>query len=251
MDLKWRQQISTATISATQLAGWVMRVFRSRKKEVILTLYKTLVRPKLEYGCVVWHPHLISDIAKLESVQRTMTSRIQDMQNYNYWERLEQLDLFSMQRRRERYICIMMFKFYSGILPNNLNLIFYESSRFGPKCRRKPLISRNHKINTIRCSSFSDIGASLFNALPKSVKTATTVASFKSRIDKMFKTLPDQPPVPGYMRRNDNSIVDWLLQKSGPSWRTTHIDLENADDEMILREEVEQPGLPQPALQRS
>ena len=119
IDLKWRQQIATATTSATQLAGWALRVFRSRTKEVILTLFKALIRPKLEYGCVVWHPHLISDIAKLESVQRTLTSRIEHMENYNYWERLEKLDLFSMQRRRQRYICI-------NITPKNINLSLYE-----------------------------------------------------------------------------------------------------------------------------
>ena len=169
------------------------------------------------------------------------------MQTYNYWERLAKLDLFSMQRRRERYICIMMFKLYRCILPNNLQLKFYESSRNGPKCRRKTLISRNHKINTICCSSFSDIGASLFNSLPKSVKAATTVASFKSRLDKVLKALPDQPPVPGYIRRNDNSIVDWLVLETTSSLRTTHSYLES-DDEMILLEAVEQPGLTQPTL---
>ena len=139
MDLKWRQQIATATASATQLAGWAMRVFKSRNKEVMLTLYKSLIRPKLEYGCVVWHPHLIDDIEKLESVQRTMTSRIEDMERYNYWERLEKLGLYSMQRRRERYICLMMFNIYTGRLQNNLNLCFYETPRHGPKCRRNTL----------------------------------------------------------------------------------------------------------------
>ena len=224
-----------------------MRVFRSRKKEVVLTLYKSLIRPKLEYGCVVWHPHLISDISTLESVQRTMTSRIENMERYNYWERLEILDLYSMQRRRERYICMMMFNIYSGRLHNNLNLCFHETSRYGPKCRRKTLISRNHRINTIRCSSFSDVGASLFNALPKSVKSAESVASFKSRLDKVLKTVPDQPPVPGYVRRNNNSIVDWLSNRSSSSLETTHMHT----DETLLLEAVEQPGLPQPTLQRS
>ena len=251
MDLKWRQQIATATASATQLAGWAMRVFRSRTKEVVLTLYKALIRPKLEYGCVVWHPHLISDIATLESVQRTMTSRIEHMERLNYWERLDKLNLFSMQRRRERYICMMMFNIYSGRLHNNLNLCFYETSRYGPKCRRKTLTARNHRINTIRCSSFSDIGASLFNALPKNVKSAETVASFKSRLDKLLKTLPDQPPVPGYVRMNNNSIVDWLSQWSSSSLDTTCSYLMNADDETLQSEVVEQPGLPQPTLQRA
>ena len=155
MDLKWRQQIATATASATQLAGWALRVFRSREKEVVLTLYKSLIRPKLEYGCVVWHPHLISDIAHLESVQRTMTYRIENMEKYNYWERLEILDLYSMQRRRERYICMMMFNIYSGRLHNNLNLCFYNTPRHGVKCRRKTLTSRKQSINTIRCSAFA------------------------------------------------------------------------------------------------
>ena len=251
VDLKWRQQIATATTSATQLAGWALRVFRSRTKEVILTLFKALIRPKLEYGCVVWHPHLISDIAKLESVQRTLTSRIEHMENYNYWERLEKLDLFSMQRRRERYICIMMFKIYRDILPNNINLSFYESSRYGPKCKLKTLISRNSKINTLRCNSFSDIGAKLFNAIPKNTKAAKSVASFKSRLDKTLRSLPDQPPVPGYMRRNDNSIIDWLSQESGSSLGTTHTQQQNADDEITLLEEVEQPGLTQPTPRTS
>ena len=245
MDLKWRQQIATATTSATQLAGWALRVFKSRTKEVILTIYKALIRPKLEYGCVVWHPHLIGDIAKLESIQRTLTTRIEKMEDFNYWERLEQLNLFSMQRRRERYICIMMFKIYHGFVPNNLKLSFYNSSRYGPKCRRKTLISKNHRINTIRCSSFSDIGASLFNALPTSVKLAKTVAAFKSRLDKLLRSLPDQPPVPGYSRMNDNSIVDWLKLESGSSHS-----YQDDNDETALHEEVEQLQLTQPTPAR-
>ena len=239
-DLKWSQQIATATASAAQLVGWIMRVFQSRTKEVVLMLHKSLVRPKVEYGCVVWHPHLISDIAKLESVQRTITARIEGMEQYNYWERLQHLGLYSLQRRRERYLCIHMFKIYSGILPNNLELSFYESYRHGPKCRRKTLIAQNSKINTIRCNSFSDVGATLFNVLPKQIKAAKTVESFKSRLDKMFRSLPDCPPIQGYVRRNNNSIRDWLLTESTSSWRM----MEHDDD---LNEVVEQQSLTQPA----
>ena len=240
------QQVATATISATQLAGWTMRVFQSRTKELVLTLLKALIRPKLEYGCVVWHPHLIGDIAKIESVQRTITSRIENMEKYNYWERLQQLNLYSLQRRRERYICIHMYKIYSGILPNDLELSFYDSSRHGPKCRRKRLISRNARINTIRCSSFSDVGPSLFNVLPKKIKLANSVAAFKSRLDTLFKRLPDCPPVPGYVRQNNNSIKDWLSNESSSSWRITDSYQEDGDDDTDLDDVVEQPGLPQP-----
>ena len=165
------------------------------------------------------------------------------MEKYNYWERLEILDLYSMQRRRERYICMMMFNIYSGRLHNNLNLRFYNTPRHGVKCRRKTLTSRKQSINTIRCSAFADIGASLFNILPNSVKSAKTVGTFKSRLDKFLKLIPDQPPVPGYVRMNNNSIVDWMPHRSSSS-----LDLVLEDDETLLLEAVEQPGLPQPTL---
>ena len=75
-ELKFNQQIDTCTTSASQIAGWTLRVFHSRSKEVMLVLYKALIRPKLEYGCMVFHPQQIGEISKLESVQRTFTHRI-------------------------------------------------------------------------------------------------------------------------------------------------------------------------------
>ena len=36
----------------------------------MIRLYLTLVRPVLEYGAEVWHPHLIKDIQALENVQK-------------------------------------------------------------------------------------------------------------------------------------------------------------------------------------
>ena len=82
-NLKWGQQIAAITASARQLAGWVLRVFKTRTKEVMLLLYKALIRPKLEYGCVVFHPHQIGDIAKLEEVQRTVTHRTEKKEKHN------------------------------------------------------------------------------------------------------------------------------------------------------------------------
>ena len=244
-DLKWSYHIATITTSATQLAGWVMRVFKNRTKEVILTLYKSLIRPKLEYGCVVWNPHLISDIAKLEAVQRTITFKIENMSNYNYWERLKHLDLYSMQRRRERYICIHMYKIFTGLLPNNINLSFYETYRHGPRCRRKKLTSKYHSVNTLRTSSFSDVGASLFNILPRKLKAAKTLETFKAKLDILLRSLPDCPPIQGYVRQNTNSIKDWLQHEQTSSWRNTSQDSAEEDEQLIG--EVVQRRLTQPA----
>ncbi|XP_076057329.1 uncharacterized protein LOC143034869 [Oratosquilla oratoria] len=64
-----------------------------RNKEYMLTLWKTLVLPKPVCCCQLWSSHKEGDIAKLEAVQRTFTSRIEGMQGLNYWERLKELRL--------------------------------------------------------------------------------------------------------------------------------------------------------------
>ena len=244
-DLKFSQHIATVTASARQLTGWVLRVFRNRTKEVMLILYKTLIRPKLEYGCVVFNPQQIGDIAKLEEVQRTLTHKIENMDSLNYWERLKKLELYSAQRRRERYICIQMFKIYRGLLQNDMNLVFYESTRHGPKCRRNKLIAKKASINTTRCNSFSDVGATLFNILPPQIKQANTLPTFKQKLDRLFHVIPDCPPIPGYARQNNNSIRDWLCHESASAWR---IPEEPYVDDEASQPEVVEPSLVQPAL---
>ena len=67
-------------------------------------------------------------------------SKIQSCKHldYNYHERLQHLQhlgLFSLQRRRERYIIIHMWKVLHGLSPNDLNITFGESGRLGIKAK--------------------------------------------------------------------------------------------------------------------
>ena len=167
---------------------------------------------------MVFNPHQIGEISKLEAVQRNFTHRIENMDTLNYWERLQTLGLYSLQRRRERFLCVQMFKIYKELIPNNLQLEFYETSRHGPKCKRRKLISKSARVNSLRCNSFSDVGAKLFNILPKQLKESPTKDIFKRKLDKMLSKLPDRPPIPGYVGHNDNNIWDWLApRESRPS----------------------------------
>ena len=79
-----------------------------RSKDIMLTLYKSMVRSQLEYCSPLWNPAKISSIQELESVQKVFTSKISGMTELNYWDRLRQLSLMSLQRRRERYIILHM-----------------------------------------------------------------------------------------------------------------------------------------------
>ena len=69
-DMKWSLQATIAAQNANKMANWVLSVFSDRSKDVLRTLYKSIVRSRLEYSCPVWNPSSMQDIKKLESTQR-------------------------------------------------------------------------------------------------------------------------------------------------------------------------------------
>ena len=69
-DIGWSAQVNKAVQSANKMSNWVLSVFSTRSESVMLTLFRSLVRSRLEYPCPVWNPSLLGDIKKLESTQR-------------------------------------------------------------------------------------------------------------------------------------------------------------------------------------
>jgi len=217
--LNWKSHVETTCLKARQFAGWILRTFQSRDKDVMMMLYNSFVRSRLEYCCPLWSPHLVQDITKLESVQRSFTSKIMGLQEKNYWERLQHLRLYSLQRRRERYTIIHLWKVYKGLSPNDLGLTFYEHQRLGPQCKR-PKINGSSHIETLKFNSFVSKGPALFNIIPKDMKcfetedpTCDQAQRFKNSLDKFLKKFPDTPPTPGYIAINGNSLLEWVTSR--------------------------------------
>ena len=52
-DMKWSLQATIAAQNANKMANRVLSVFSDRSKDVLLTLYKSIVRSRLEYSCLV------------------------------------------------------------------------------------------------------------------------------------------------------------------------------------------------------
>ena len=65
-------------------------------------LYTAFVRPHLEYEVQFWSPNYIKDQNSLERIQRIATKHIPALRNLTYEERLQCLDMFSLNKRRLR-----------------------------------------------------------------------------------------------------------------------------------------------------
>ena len=175
------------------MASWVLRTFRARDTETMLLLYKTYVRTHVEYCSPLWSPHLQYDIIRVEAVQRTFTSKIRCLKGSTYWERLMKLSLYSLQRRRERFAIIQMWKIERGLVPNDIGVNFRESSRHGSQCVRPLGRSKYSSVNTTIHRSFGSAACALYNVVPPSVKMLETLTSFKSALDVFLRNIPDTP----------------------------------------------------------
>ena len=94
LDLSWSEHINVTINKANKLLGLVFRAEGSSNPGAFSTLYKSLVRPVLEYTAPVWNPYLVKDVLALERVKRR-ASRLalgQKRGEIEYEERLRKLD---------------------------------------------------------------------------------------------------------------------------------------------------------------
>jgi len=75
-DLKCSQQCRYAYTKASRVMGMIRRTISYKEPKIMLSLYKTLVRPHVEYCSSVWNPHYSKDKVLLERVQHRHTKMI-------------------------------------------------------------------------------------------------------------------------------------------------------------------------------
>ena len=80
----------------------IKRNFADNSKETMIPLYKSLVRPHLEYCWYRCGAHIITDIKLLEGVQPRATRLVSGMKSLCYADRLKNLGLTSFENRRIR-----------------------------------------------------------------------------------------------------------------------------------------------------
>ena len=112
------QHIITLRKRCTGLCGWILRTFNSRESTVIMTLFKSLVLSRIDYRSQLWSPTKIHQIIMIGKIQKAFTKHIKGFSSFSYQESLSNLKFYSLQRRRERYIVIYVWKILENLVPN-------------------------------------------------------------------------------------------------------------------------------------
>eukprot|EP00794_Sanderia_malayensis_P000951 gene951-biopygen202 len=212
-DGSFTDHINHVVDSATDTISTILRSFRTRDPELMITLWKALVIPKLEYCSQLWCPTKKQSIAKLEALQRNFLGKVAGANGLDYWEGLKKFNIFSLQRRRERYRIIYIWKMLENHVPN-VGISYGTSLRNGRTCTLPTVkCDASQRIQSLQESSVSVHGARLFNSLPACLRdiSGVSIDIFKRNLDNFLRLVPNERLETGYtsLRRADsNSLLD-------------------------------------------
>ena len=116
-NLKFDKHVSNITSSANSRLGMIKYTFKKINRDGFLVLYKSIVRPILEYGAPIWYPDLKKHEREIETIQRRATKMIANLGHLSYSDRLKVLKLptSTMFYRRRRCDLIQVFKIIKKI----------------------------------------------------------------------------------------------------------------------------------------
>jgi hypothetical protein len=184
-DFKVASQCIKAANKGNQILGLINRTIVCKQKKVILNLYKSLVRPHIEYCIQAWRPHLVKDIEVLERVQRRATRMINECKGRTYEERLRITGLTNLETRRTRADMIEVWKIMTGkegIDERN----FFTRHQGITRGHTKKLCKSNYRKDVLKFS-FGNRVVNMWNKLPEDVISRDNLNEFKSRIDKFLR----------------------------------------------------------------
>jgi len=114
-DMKSSQQCFEAYSKASRILAMIDRSIVYKNSGNLVRLYKSPVRPHLEYCTAAWSPHYVKDKVLLERIQRWFTRMIQGLKNLKYENRLRELNLWSLEDRRVRADLVEVFEIVRGL----------------------------------------------------------------------------------------------------------------------------------------
>ena len=172
-ELKFRQHAAAAVAKASQVLAVIKKSFEKLDKTTLPLLYKTMVRPHLEYANVIWGPFNRADQRKVERIQRRATRLCRDVSHLSYPERLRALRLPSLYYRRRRGDMIQVFQIIHGGVDLETTNFFTISENRRTRGHQWKLV-KPRAVSRVREHAFSARTINDWNSLPTEVVNATS-----------------------------------------------------------------------------
>ena len=187
-DAKPSLQCVEAAKKASQALGFIKRTFTYYDRRSFAILYKTYIRPHMEFAVQAWNPYLKKDIECLEKIQHRATKLVPELRNLEYRDRLRELNLYTLEQRRERGDLIEVYKIITG--KENIECEKFFKFRVNSNTRgnsMKIYKPRLKKSILQRVNFFSIRVVNAWNELPDYVISSTGINSFKNNLDRYYR----------------------------------------------------------------
>ena len=180
-DLSWTKHICSIVNKAKQRVAIMKRLKYTLHKSTLAKLYKTLVRPILEYGCILFDGCSLSDQRLLESVQyeaaRVCTGAFWNTKRESL---LEELGWETLHTRRQYFKAIFLFKIKHKLVPSYVSFSLYIISEIQPySLRRMHHIRVPHAKTSRYANSLLPTSINMWNSLPQKITDSENLKNFK------------------------------------------------------------------------
>jgi hypothetical protein len=209
--LSFNDQCTWVTERCGRMVNCLLRSFQLHNTSFLVNMFKVFVRPIVDYCYSIYCPHTLQNVQLIESIQRSFTRRIICNDGMSYPDRLNLLELETLERRGIKNDLIKAYKII-WLNYGNLNLLDLVDNKLGLRSNGDILstVGPNGEFNyvllpTVKLnqSGHPDLGCrkffysnrivNIWNALKRETVLAPNLHSFKTHLDL------DLPPSASYL----------------------------------------------------